>query len=72
MRMTVRELIDRLFARIQSGELRGDDSVPEDLLEDRHLDPVEYLAQKYSTGSDADGQKSNLRLRGCESVGKRD
>ena len=56
MRMTVRELIDRLFARIQSGELRGDDSVPEDLLEDRHLDPVEYLAQKYSIGRDADGQ----------------
>ncbi len=56
MRMTVRELIDRLFARIQSGEIRGDDSVPENLLEDRHLDPAEYLAQKYSIGSDADGQ----------------
>lgn len=54
--MTVRELIDMLFARIQSGELRGDDSVPENLLEDRHLDPVEYLAKKYSIGSDADGQ----------------
>ena len=37
-------------------EKSGDDPVPEDLLEDRHLDPAEYLAQKYSIGSDADGQ----------------
>ena len=54
--MTVHELIDMFFARIQSGELRGDDPVPDNLLEDRHLDLAEYLAQKYSIGSDADGQ----------------
>ena len=54
--MTVRELIDRLFVRIQAGEIMGDDPVPADILEDEHEDPVEYLARKYGIGSDADGQ----------------
>ena len=35
-------------------------------------DPAEYVARKYGIRGDADGQKSNLRLRGCESSGKRD
>ena len=55
--MTVRELIDRLLARIQNGELRGSDPVPEDLLDDEHLDAAEYLARKYGIGGDADGQE---------------
>ena len=53
--MTVRELIDRLLARIQNGELRGSDPVPEDLLDDEHLDAAEYLARKYGIRGDADG-----------------
>lgn len=53
--MTVRELIDRLLAKIQSGELRGSDPVPGDLLEDDHLDPVEYLSQKYNIRGDGNG-----------------
>ena len=53
--MTVRELIDRLLARIQNGELRGSDPVPEDLLDDEHLDAAEYLARKYGIRSGADG-----------------
>ena len=52
--MTVRELIDRLFVRIQAGEIKGSDQVPENLLEDGHLDPAEYLARKYGIRSDAD------------------
>lgn len=52
--MTVRELIDRLLARIQNGELRGSDPVPEDLLDDEHLDAAEYLARKYGIRGDAD------------------
>lgn len=54
--MTVRELIDRLFVRIQAGEIKGDDPVPAELLEDRPEDPVEYIAWKYGIGSDVDGQ----------------
>lgn len=34
--------------------------------------PAEYVARKYGIRGDVDGQKSNLRLRGCESSGKRD
>lgn len=55
MQVTVRELIDRLLARIQNGELRGSDPVPEDLLDDEHLDAAEYLARKFNIRSDADG-----------------
>lgn len=55
MQVTVRELIDRLFARIQNGELRGSDPVPADLLDDEHLDAAEYLARKYGIRSGADG-----------------
>ena len=32
--MTVRDLIDRLMDGIQSGELRGSDPVPADILEE--------------------------------------
>lgn len=53
--MTVRELIDRLLARIQNGELRGSDPVPEDLLDDEHLDAAEYLVRKFNIRGDADG-----------------
>lgn len=35
-------------------------------------DPAKYVARKYGIRGDADGQKGNLRLRGCESSGKRD
>ena len=34
--------------------------------------PAEYVARKCGIRGDADGQKSNLRLRGRESSGKRD
>lgn len=34
--MTVRDLIDRLMAGIQSGELRGSDPVPADILEEKY------------------------------------
>ena len=54
VQVTVRELIDRLLARIQNGELRGSDPVPEDLLDDEHLDAAEYLARKYGIRGDAD------------------
>lgn len=52
--MTVRELIDRLFVRIQAGEIKGDDPVPADILEEEHEDPAEYLARKYGIRGDAD------------------
>ena len=50
--MTVRELIDRIMAGIQSGELRGSDSVPADILEDDNKSVLEYLAGKYGIGED--------------------
>lgn len=56
MQMTVAELFDRLLEGLKSGRLQGDEPVPQELLEDRHEDPVEYLARKYGIGSDADGQ----------------
>lgn len=57
MQVTVRELIDRIFARIQNGELKGSDPVPADLLDDEHLDAAEYIARKYNIRGDADGQE---------------
>ena len=57
MQVTVRELIDRLYTLIQAGELRGSDPVPEDLLDDKHLDAEEYIAGKYNIRGDADGQE---------------
>lgn len=57
--MTVRELIDRLLARIQNGELRGSDPVPEDLLDDEHLDAAEYIARKYGIRGDADDRRAD-------------
>lgn len=51
--MTVQELIGRLFDRIQSGELKGSDPVPADLLEDSVLERygvTEYIAEKYGIG----------------------
>ena len=50
--MTVRDLIDRLIAGIQSGELRGSDPVPADILEDDNKSVLEYLAGKYGIGED--------------------
>ena len=49
--MTVRDLIDRLIAGIQSGELRGSDPVPTDILDDNKT-VLEYLAGKYVIGED--------------------
>lgn len=50
--MTVRDLIDRLIAGIQSGELRGSDPVPADILEEDNKTVLEYLAGKYRIGED--------------------
>ena len=53
--MTVQELISRLFDRVQSGELKGSDPVPADLLEDNvleHKSVAEYMAEKYGIGED--------------------
>lgn len=58
--MTVRDLIDRLLVEIQSGELKGSDPVPADLLEDSALERygvTEYIAEKYRMeGGDQDGR----------------
>lgn len=53
--MTVAELFDRLLEGLESGRLQGDEPVTQEMFEDRHEDPVEYLARKYGIGSDADG-----------------
>ena len=50
--MTVRDLIDRLMSGIQSGELRGSDPVPADILEEDNKTVLEYLAEKYDIGED--------------------
>lgn len=50
--MTVRDLIDRLMAGIQSGELRGSDPVPADILDEDNKTVLEYLAVKYGIGED--------------------
>ena len=50
--MTVRDLIDRLMVGIQSGELRGSDPVPADILEEDNRSVFEYLAEKYGRGED--------------------
>lgn len=50
--MTVRDLIDRLMSGIQSGELRGSDPVPADILEEDNKSVLEYLAGKYGIGED--------------------
>ena len=50
--MTVCDLIDRLMAGIQSGELRGSDPVPADILEEDNKTVLEYLAGKYGIGED--------------------
>lgn len=50
--MTVRDLIDRLIAGIQSGELRGSDPVPADILDEDNKTVLEYLAGKYGIGED--------------------
>lgn len=58
--MTVRDLIDRLMVGIQSGELRGSDPVPADILEEDNKSVFEYLAEKYGIGED-DGSGYNKR-----------
>ena len=35
-------------------------------------DAAGYLAEKYNIRGDADGQESDLRVRGCESTGEGD
>ena len=50
--MTVRDLIDRLIAGIQSGELHGSDPVPADILDEDNKTVLEYLAVKYGIGED--------------------
>ena len=50
--MTVRDLIDRLMAGIQSGKLHGSDQVPADILEEDNKLVFEYLAEKYGIGED--------------------
>lgn len=35
-------------------------------------DAAEYIAEKYNIRGDADGQESDLRVRGCESAGEGD
>lgn len=45
--MTVRDMIDRMIAGIQSGELRGSDPVSTDLLQEDNLSVAEYMAGKY-------------------------
>lgn len=50
--MTVRDLIDRLMTGIQSGELRGSDPVPDDILEEDNKSVFEYLAENYGIGED--------------------
>ena len=72
MQMTVAELFDLLLEGLESGRLQGDEPASPELFEGRHENLTEYLARKYNIGSDADGQKSNLRLHGCEGSGKRD
>ncbi len=54
--MTVRDLIDRLLADMQSGEISGDDQVTIDLFQES-MDVVEYFADKYGIGGDSDGHK---------------
>ena len=34
--------------------------------------PAEYLARKFDIRGDADGQESDLRVRGCEGTGEGD
>lgn len=51
--MLVRDLIDYLLAEVHSGRLTGSDKVPAELAdlirgEPAHLDPAEYLAEKFS------------------------
>ena len=64
MQVTVRELIDRLFARIQNGELKGSDPVPADLLDDEHLDAAEYIAGKFNiirSGADVQHRREDSK-----------
>lgn len=35
-------------------------------------DAAEYIAEKYNIRGDADGQESDLRVRGCEGAGEGD
>lgn len=49
--MTVAELFDRLLEGLESGKLQGDEPVSPELFEDRHEDPVEYIARKYNIRS---------------------
>lgn len=50
--MTVRDLIDRLMDGIQTGDLRGSDPVPADILEEDGMSVLEYISDKYGIGED--------------------
>lgn len=50
--MTVRDLIDRLMDGIQSGEFRGSDPVPADIMEEDGMSVLEYIADKYGIRED--------------------
>lgn len=49
--MTVAELFNLLLEGLESGRLQGDEPVSPELFEDRHEDPVEYIARKYNIRS---------------------
>ena len=51
MQMSVAELFDRLLEGLESGRLQGDEPVSPELFEDKHEDPVEYIARKYNIRS---------------------
>lgn len=51
MQMTVAELFDLLLEGLESGRFQGDKPVSPELFEDRHEDPVEYIARKYNIRS---------------------
>lgn len=60
--MTVRALVDEIFDRVNKGQLKMSDPVPEDLLRQDmagNKTVAEYVAQKYNikTGGDASGER---------------
>ena len=45
---------------------------PDEVKELAERDTAEYVAEKYGIRGDADGQESDLRVRGCEGTGEGD
>lgn len=54
-RLTFRDLLDRIMAGVNSGEIIMSDPVPEGFLQDGHIGVAEYIADKYDIRGDADG-----------------